>query len=252
MNFDDDTFEKQVRQAEIRQRDFDDLQREVAGVEVGRITRFLPEGARGQDAVEKRKAERAEMLTRLQQMMRDPEYAALYNDTTNRLREAQNALDGMREQAQRLLDEQNEAIARIDARAARDADGRAVFKDRNGGVRYADGELVSEEAAAAIVWRGDEPGFEEREAHAQHYARIEGVLFDIDAGQAEIGEMQERLEDEKNPVSTPEMKDFQDRAREIEHGNQSRLNEVVLSPVQEPEVQIVSTYPQSTPAVPSF
>lgn len=69
------------------------------------------------------------MLTRLQMMMRDPAYAALYNDATRQLREAQNNLDEMREQTQRIVDEENEAIARMDAQAAKDSDGRAVFRD---------------------------------------------------------------------------------------------------------------------------
>lgn len=172
MNFDDDLAGNPEQRAETRQRDFDDLQREVAGLEVGRIARFLPDDVRNPERSEKAKAERqAEMLTRLQMMMRDPEYAALHRDTTRRLREAQNSLDEMREQAQRILEEENEAIVRLDARAARDSEGRAVFRDQDGHARYADGAQVPEEESAAIVWRGDEPGFEERHARGERRAQ---------------------------------------------------------------------------------
>lgn len=198
-----------------REKDFGDLQNEVAGREVGRIARFLPEDVRNPEQSEKRKAERAEMLTRLQLMMRDPAYAALYRDTTDGLRKAQSDLDRMREQAQRILDEENEALARIDVRAARDSEGRAVFKDQGGETRYADGELVAEEEAAGIVWRGDEPTLEDREFHAERLARIEGIIADIDAGQAEIGDMQDDLLNDDDPKSADDLTAMGGRADEL-------------------------------------
>lgn len=127
MNFSDEFLEKQERQAAHQQQNFDDLQREVAGLEVGRIARFLPEDTRNPEDSEKRKAERhAEMLTRLQMMMRDPAYAALYNDTMNRLGEAERATEIALEKAlerQRLADE---AFADIRNRALTLEDGRRV------------------------------------------------------------------------------------------------------------------------------
>lgn len=215
MNFDDELNAKESLRAELRQRDFDDLQNEVAGRETGRAARFLPEGARGHDAAEKRRAEQAETLTRLQLMMRDPAYAVLHQDMTRRLREAQNSLDEMRERAQQLLNEENEAIVRLDARAAKDSSGRAVFKDEYGEARYTDGMMVSEDEAAGIVWRGDEPTLAEREAKAERLAHIEAILADIDAGQVEIGGMQDRLEDEDNPPSIDELNAMGEHADEL-------------------------------------
>lgn len=216
MNFDISLSEKWERAAGVRQQDFDDLQREVAGLEVGRIARFLPDDVRNPEQSEKAKAERqAEMLTRLQMMMRDPAYAALHRDTTRRLREAQNSLDEMRERAQQILDDEDEAIARLDARAAKDSDGQAVFRDQGGDVRYADGAQVPAAEAAAIVWRGDEPGFEERYARGERRAQAESILADIDAGQAEIGDMQEQQENDHDPASADDLTAMGERADEL-------------------------------------
>lgn len=114
-NYDDKDSERAERVAARHQQDFDDQQREVAGLDVGRIGRFLPDDLRNPDAAEKRKAEQTQqILTRLQMMMRDPEYAALHKETTNKLREAQNSLDEMREQQTLALDD-----ALINERAGR-------------------------------------------------------------------------------------------------------------------------------------
>lgn len=186
------------------------------GLRSGGLPRFLPDDVRNSERSEKAKAERqAEMLTRLQMMMRDPAYAALHEDTTRRLREAQNNLDKMREQAQQILDEENDAIARMEARAARDSDGRAVFRDQGGDVRYADGAQVPAAEAAAIVWRGDEPGFEERYARGERRAQAESILTDINAGQAEIGDMQEQQENDHDPASADDLTAMGERADEL-------------------------------------
>lgn len=225
MNFDDEqAVHESRRAADRRARDFDDLQNELAGNETGRVARFLPPEAAGGNAAEKRRTERAEAHTRLQLLlMSNPEYASLYKETGNRLRETQNELDRMRERAQKLLEDEREAIDRIDARAARDTEGRPMFRDQNGAVRYADGAPVPDDKADAIVWRGDEPGFEERSGHAERYERIGNLITDIDTGQAEIGEIQERLDDSEDPASADDLRAMQERANDVGAGIEERL-----------------------------
>lgn len=218
-----DAFEQEVS-ALRRVRDFEDLQNEIAGRETGRAVRFLTGEARGTEVSEKRRAERAEMLTRLQMMMQDPAYAALHADAVRTLRQTTSDLDRMRDEARRLWEDDTRAIARIDARAAKDSEGRAVFRDKSGDVRYADRALVSEDEAAGIVWRGDEPRLEEREFHAERRARVEGIMAEIDAGQAEIGGMQDRLDNDDDPASADEIKGMTDYAGKLVPSIQSRLD----------------------------
>jgi hypothetical protein len=254
MNFDDEhTIHESRSAAERRARDFDDLQNEMAGNVTGRVSRFLPPEAAGASAADKRRTERAEALTRLQLMvMANPEYAALYRDTMNGLRETQNDLDRLRERALRLLGEEDDAIAAIDARAARDSKGQPVFRDRNGEVRYADGERVPDEESDTILWRGDEPGFEERCDHAERRERIAEVVADIDAGQAEIGEMQERLEDSDNPPSAEELQGIDRRRQEIAESLELRMSEAVSKPVDPATPTVASARPGLGLAIPEL
>lgn len=223
-NYDDRDSERVERVAARQQQDFDDQQREVAGLDVGRIGRFLPDDLRNPDAAEKRKAEhQQQILTRLQMMMRDPEYAALHDKAVRTLRQVTTELDQIKEEARQLWEADTIAIAQIDARAARDSQGRAVFKDQEGEARYADGASVPADEAAAIVWRGDEPRLEERQFHAERRARVEEIMADSDGAQAEIGDMQVRLDDDDNPLSADEIKELTDQAESFAPSLQSRL-----------------------------
>lgn len=173
--------EKWERAAGVRQQDFDDLQREVAGLEVGRIARFLPDDVRNPEQSEKRKAERqVEMLTRLQ-MMRDPEYAALYNDTMDKLGEAERATEIALAKAlerQRLADE---ALADIQVRALQLEDGQRVYRDDDGTFRTEDGLSVSDTDMDAIApqWRPGMPGYrdfvESRDAAQAEAAKVDEI-----------------------------------------------------------------------------
>lgn len=145
--------------ADKRQRDFDDLQHELAGVDVGRMRRFLnvdddrsPEGKR-------RKQERARRT--LDDLMRDPEYARLYVTLGDRLRDAETGADAalvaIQTQLQVVLDE----IALMEDAAARDPDGRPVFRFADGRVVYGDGSDVSREIAEGIIWPPNAPSAED-------------------------------------------------------------------------------------------
>ena len=214
MNFDMSLSEKWERAAGLRQQDFDDLQREVAGLEVGRIARFLPDDVRNPKRSEKAKAERqAEMLTRLQMMMRDPEYAALYNDTMDKLGEAERATEIALAKAlerQRLADE---ALADIQARALQLEDGRRVYRDEDGTFRTEDGLSVSDTDMDAIAeqWRPGMPGYRDFvESHAATQAEAatidEIMTYQVDV----LGAARDRLTDHHNPADADEMTDIRD------------------------------------------
>ncbi|WP_141702046.1 hypothetical protein [Methyloceanibacter stevinii] len=91
--------------AAVRRQDFDDLQNELAGRETGRLERFLSPDERERIRDGKSKGERhADAMTRLQWMLsNNAEYAALYNDTFDKLREAEQAAERALEKARRAL-----------------------------------------------------------------------------------------------------------------------------------------------------
>lgn len=207
--------EKWERAAGVRQQDFDDLQREVSGLEVGRVARFLPDDVRNPEQSEKAKAERqAEMLTRLQMMMRDPAYAALYNDTMDRLTEAERATEIALAKAlerQRVADE---ALADIQARALQLEDGRRVYRDEDGTFRTEDGLSVSDTDMDAIAeqWRPGMPGYddfvESRDAAQAEAATVDEIMtYQVDV----LGTARDRLTDQRNPAAKDELGAIKER-----------------------------------------
>lgn len=209
MNFSNEFSEKQERHAARQQQDFDDLQREVAGLDVGRIARFLPEDMRNPEDSEKTKAERhVEMLTRLHMMMRDPAYAALYNDTMNRLGEAERATEIALEKAlerQRLADE---ALADIRNRALTLEDGRRVYQDDDGTFRTEDGLSVSDTDMDAMAeqWRPGMPGYRDF-VESRNAAQAEAATVDeISAYQVDVlGTARDRMIDGDAPPDAEEL-----------------------------------------------
>ena len=216
--------ERLKAQFQKRAQDFDDLQNEIAGRDVGRITRFTSEDARDGKLNGKRRAtDDARMIDLQTLLMTDPAYAELYRGTANALHDAQSRLDELMIAAQKALDEAQSDLDETLAQAAQLPDGRHVFRDQNGSVRFEDGSAVPLDDADSVVWRGDEPTYEQFDAARERVGRIGEIITDIQIGQADIGDMQESMEDEDNPPSADDLREMQDRADGIVDGISQRL-----------------------------
>jgi len=169
--------------------DFDDLQNELAGRDVGRISRFLNADAReARVGTQKRDARQTSVMTALQvMMMNDPEYAQLYREIEKHLRDVQTRLDTMLETVLRAKEEAEERL------------------------RTAQNEA-------------------ERLAQQERLDELTELENDIRSGQADIGDMQLRLEDEENPPSKDEMTDFQIRADEKEAAIREQAEKLEIIP----------------------
>ena len=143
MNFDQEEYKISLADRFKRHaQDFNDLQNEMAGNDVGRISRFLTGDEHGPRAAEKRRAKREAVLSNLQIMMSDPEYAKFYRETEGVLRDSQTKLDEALEQVQQAKAVAMTELEEIDKQAAHlPDDGQRVFKDHNGQVRFEDGKL---------------------------------------------------------------------------------------------------------------
>ena len=249
MNFDMSLSEKWERAAALRQQDFDDLQREFAGLEAGRIARFLPEDIRNPERSEKRKAERyAETLTRLQMMMRDPAYAALYNDMMDKLSEAECATEIALAKAlerQRLAEE---SLADIQAHALQLEDGRRVYRDEDGTFRTEDGLSVSDTDKDAIAeqWRPGMPGYrnfaESRDAAQAEAATVDEIMtYQVDV----LGAARDETSDPDEPPS-------KDALERINAAIEDRMPPQVRAEMEVAPVAIPSYTPEATIAVPKL
>lgn len=228
----------------------DDFHNEMAGRDVGRISRFIGASASGSVESQKRRNERSAENTSFQIMMANAAYAALFEDTQNVLTDAQSRLDGLLERVQAQIEVSEAELADKLDRAASLPDGTKVFKDRNGDVRTQDGALVAAELAATVLWRGDEPSFEEVRADADRIERLNILADDIRAGQAEIGDMQAAMADESEVETSEELEGFKDRANEIVEGAEERLNaEISSAPAATPTPVAMQTSKVSVPEI---
>lgn len=252
MNFENDEEILNLTQRFAKQaQDFDDLQNEMAGRDVGRIGRFLPTNAKTADASGRSKQDRTEALTRLQAMMtNNPAYAALFEETANVLMDAQSRLEIVLERVQLEIQRSQSALDEKLERAARLPDGTQVFKDQNGDIRREDGSKVSDDLAATILWNGTEPTLEDVQADRQRLQRLGILADDIHAGQAEIGDMQAEINEDDDPKSEGRLNGIKDRAGEIVDDAEQRFeSEIIAAPTNEQTSKISFVSQVSVPEI---
>lgn len=218
------------RQSEAkRQRDFDDLQNEISGADTGRMRKFLsPNDDRTPDG-KRKKAEQERMRQTLADLMRDPEYARLYSELGNRLRDAETQADTALATIQRLLAAAQQEVADMEDSAARDPDGRQVFRYADGRVVYADGSDVAPEIVAGIVWPTNAPSAEDYFAAKTRQQALVDQLRELDTYRNDVlGGIRDRYDSDDPPMSHDDLKDALD---EIETLNPAH---VVLRQKTEP------------------
>ena len=211
MTTEDDDFQEHERheRAKRRRQDHEDFHNEVAGRDVGRINRFLPES--GQPHIRKSRRERdAERLTQLALALQNIDYAALYNETVSMVDDyAAKAETGI-EDALAALSTTAQALEGLTENAARlHPSGEPVFMDENGNAVRADGTLLDPEEAASVVWPDNAPTYEEYlTAKNVHQAAQEHLTAWRDY-QIYLAEIQNRLNDPDNPLSPEELRQIQ-------------------------------------------
>lgn len=189
-----------------RQEDFDDLQRELSGQDVGRIGRFLSEGDVRPPDAKRKKAEREHARRTLAMLLEDPIYRARYDDTMAALRRAEAATERVIEELTEQLGVALSALQQIEDNAARLPDGTMVFRDEAGVVRRADGSALDDALVSTIVWDGDEPSFEDYVAANEQISSLQTNLIDVGRYQTDVlGTARGELTDERNPPSLEEI-----------------------------------------------
>lgn len=184
-----DDFIKAMQRAKLRAETFSDHQAAIAGRETGRILPRIGQNTPdAESGSSKRFADTVDLLTNLQAMLQDPEYAKAYTRVKGLLADAERLTEN-------ALIEGEAALEEIVARAVKLSDGRAVFKDKDGNVRTEDGAIVDVAIAAGIDWPDDAPSYEDYE---QRKHRVDGLReYQVDV----LGNARDELEDEVSPPS---------------------------------------------------
>ena len=183
----------------------------MAGREVGRQPRFLPRSSHGGEAARKRRERESERLSALAMLlMRDPEYAALYDDTMDKLRAAELATEAALGKAADSVAQTKDDLDDFLARASVLPDGTRVFRAADGTIHAEDGRLVDDDEAEGIYWHNGAPSHEDfltrKKAADQARASYDTIL----RYQTEVlGRARDRLADEEAPPSKEELAEIQ-------------------------------------------
>ncbi len=216
---------------ERRQQELDDLNNERAGRVTGRQERFLNQEMRDERDSNKKAQRQQEFISRLQRLLAsDPAYKALYDDTFNKLSEAERKAELAMEAAVLALENANSALQDVLGRAARLSGGTRVFRDANGQVWTEDGQLVEGDTLNEIVWHGNEPSREDLISSRKNVKQIETYIRDMQIYQTNVlGHIRNRMTDEDNLVKKDEFKQFQNDMKQMPTFTETKPNQDQIS-----------------------
>jgi len=193
-----------------RQQDRDDYNNEMADRDVGRIRRFLPESARGEDTRKRREKEQRQLSALAMLLQNDPEYAALYEDTFDKLRAAEAATETALARARDGLAAANGMLDETLDRASQLPDGTRAFRDADGNVFSEDGQPITGEALDQVRWRDGAPSYEDYLARKKAVTGAQAAYDEILRYQVDVlGHARGRLTDEDNPPTKEELGELQ-------------------------------------------
>ena len=208
----DHGFEQYNKADRLKRSDQDayDHQNEVAKRDTGRLKKFMVNGDAPTVQKQKKEGEKRFVLSALAALLNDPEYAALYNETKGLVAKAmgitEEELDRAHQELGTLTDQRNN----MRGDANRLADGRIVFKDKNGNVVTEDDEVITDQVLLdSIVWKNDAPTYEEFVANRDAIHATREKIDILTRYQTDVlGAAKVRLEDEDNPPSKEELEEI--------------------------------------------
>jgi hypothetical protein len=242
-----------------RVQDFDDLQNELSGNEVGRISRFLSPEARALLTGKQNGKQSAYMTALDLALMNNPEFFKAYEAAMNTLGDVENVAERVltrlvKQQADievQLKDAEAEYQNTLD-NAATLADGTRVFRDTDGNVWNEHGKHVDGAIAASIEWSGLEPSQEtylqqQKSVHdlGTSLEEVENSILEIRVYQTDVlGNVRAEL---SNPDHSGRVKDVEAaKDRVLDRMPESLRSEYRMDSV-EPEVTTTSTFSVAEP-----
>jgi hypothetical protein len=229
-----------------RQQDFIDLQAELSGAPNGRTARFLTgeNAPRNKEEAEKEKARRTAQAM-LDDLLLNPAYKEAWDRTSDLLNRTQDKLDAALLKNAAAIERLETLLADLEDKAAKLADGTAVFRAADGSVWTADGRRLSEAETASLSIPEDAPSWEQYDgaqgaldsARARR-KRLSGIQDDV------LDPARERLNDQENPPSLDEVedieKDVQRADAAIDEATQNDLTKPFQQASREPALVSVS------------
>lgn len=197
---------------EQRQRDFDDLQHELVGCDVGKITRFLSaDDDRSTEAKRRKRAKEAEQR-RLAELLTDPIYRATYERLGRELSLAETDADRTVQRYEMAIEAIETLIVDMEDEAARGPDGQPVFRYADGRVVDAEGLTLAPEIAEGIEWPPNAPSADEYFASKERLVALKDELHQWRGYRTDtLGSIRDRYDNQDNPMSLEAMEDALER-----------------------------------------
>ncbi|AEI93870.1 hypothetical protein [Roseobacter litoralis] len=230
---------------------FDDLQREIAGLDVGRQTRFFVDGGSDPDGSKREKSDRAvtRALTALERLLsQDAEYAQLYHEVRDDVARIEMVVTNELMAAQGKAMAEAATVFDMRNRAGTLPDGTVVFRSaETGEVFTEDGKALAAGDEEDVTWKKDSPSWEDYSAAVDRTDAAQQRVRDLQTYQAEVLQpARDKLEDQDNPPTEQELEDIK---RDIFERAPDGLNVSAEPPVA--ELADSSPIPTSTVAKPS-
>lgn len=192
-------------------RDRIEINHEIAGVDVGRMQRFLNNGdnALNSENSEKKKSERA--MTMLRYMLEnDAQYAKRYFEVAEKLDKAQQAVDRALIDINQRLAVSDRELQKMEDNSVKADDGTSVFKSSDGSIYDQDGQRLSDEDAQKVSVPEDAPSWEDYKAEKEKREVLLKDKQDIERYESQVVKpAQERMQDQDDPVSLDELDEIE-------------------------------------------
>ena len=198
--------------------DFDDLNRELAGISGNRAERFFNDGgtidARSGDKRYKRKSA---LQTQLDLLMMDPAFAEAYLEAVKTTDNVQALLNERRTQLAENIEHLETVIETLEDSTAKLADGRVVFRDEKGHLVDAEKNALTPAEIATI----SDP---DTVANYAPYGQAKDALHAARQRQSKYDGYQDRIDNARKRLESPDdqdavdgiQQDMEDLKRELE------------------------------------
>jgi len=233
-----------------QQQNFDDLQNELSGNEVGRMGRFLSSEARDKLIAQKQGRPTKAMSALEMALLENRVYAAAYKFAVDETQAAQHEVQAFQDEVDAALTTLKAEIKDMLDEAVTLPDGRKAFMYANGQAWTTDGELVDEAIAAGIDWAGTPPG-ERYQELLEHQEKLEQFAYRGRVLADTVGSNLNQLQDEDGKSTPEELKSIGEESQDIISEAKELRQEVRMllkpSDIATPEVGAIS--PNSVPTL---
>lgn len=189
----------------------------ISDVDVGRYRKHIQD--KDIDPITGRKRDKvAEAMQRTLEwlLLNDPLYRQAHDDLMTAIREAQSVTETALQKVLGELEIERTAYEEMLASAARLPTGERVFRDADGNIRTFDGEVISDERAETIQWRGDEPSYEDIKAKEARIKQLEQAESELRGIETELGDIHNGANQNDAPLSVDDLHGEKDRVDDLE------------------------------------